>query len=250
MAIDITDRTSSLADRILRRLARMLVGMSGVDIEFALKEARQTARRENRDLNVADVEAALLRRKPAKSDEVRFYQSIHEAGHAVAQIHFRIGRIELITVNGTGGAAYVDPPVDFRRELASLELLTKLIVIDLAGRAAEELLSGRVSAGGRQAATRYAYDLEMNLGFGTYPLLYRNVADPFALLAVDSSLAERVNQRLENAYQVAREIVTRHQTAVKYLAAYLFEDETLEGNALETALTEVRKLMADSHANL
>ncbi len=256
MAVD-AERASGVADRVLRKLALRAAGMSGADIEFVLKEARQTARYEKRNLTIADLEAAFLRRKPAKSDLVRFHQSCHEAGHAVAHVILGLGSIKMITINGAEGAAYVDASIDARCELPTLDVLTKLIVVDLAGRAAEQELCGCVSTGsaGQEhsdlaRATKRAFDLEMNCGFGSqYPLVYRNVADPFALLAVNSSLAERVNQRLEAAFEAARRIITQQQRAIKYLAACLLEDETLEGKSLCIVLTEVKSLIAANDAS-
>lgn len=42
----------------------------------------------------------------------------------------------MTTINGAEGAAYVVAAVDARNELPTLNLLTNLIVVDLAGRAA------------------------------------------------------------------------------------------------------------------
>ena len=256
MAVD-AEIASTIADRVLRKLALRAAGMSGADIEFVLKEARQTARYEKRNLTLADLEAAFLRRKPARSDLVRFHQACHEAGHAVAHVFLGLGSIEMITINGAEGASYVDASIDSRCELPTLDLLTKLIVVDLAGRAAEQELCGCLSTGSAgqghsdlARATKRAFDLEMTCGFGSqYPLVYRNVTDPFALLAVNSTLAERVNQRLEEAYEGAQRIVTQQQRAIKYLAVCLLEDETLEGNSLDVALAEVKDLMIPAEAN-
>lgn len=254
MAIDPTDRTSSITDQILRRLARQTTGMSGADIASLVKDARQTARREKRNITMADIEEALLQRKPPKSDDVKFVLAHHEAGHAVAQIHFDLGSLKLLTINGANGAAYVAGSLEDIQDVVTEETLTHLIIIKLAGRAAEQeccgvtsTASGGVYDSDLAQATRLACDLEMTLGFGAeHPLLYRKVDDPHAVLALNPTLAEPVHRRVKSASEYARNLVVRHRKAIECLAGRLLAEETLEGETLEAAIQEVRKFIAEN----
>lgn len=254
MAIDPTDRTSSIADKILRKLARQTTGMSGAEIASLVNEARRTARREKRNITMDDIEEALLQRKPARSDELRSLLAHHEAGRAVAQLYFGLGSITLLPINGANGAAYVAGSLDDFQGVASEETLTALIMINLAGRAAEQEYCGfpsTVSGGAHDSdlarATRLAFDLEMTLGFGVeHTLLYRDVDDPYALLALNPRIAEPVHRRVKSASEGARNIVVRYGTAIEYLADCLLAEETLEGEALEAAIWQVRNCIADN----
>ncbi|MEP9396691.1 ATP-dependent Zn protease [Mesorhizobium sp. KR2-14] len=254
MAIDPTDRTSSITDQVLRKLARQTTGMSGAEIASLVNEARRTARREKRNITMADIDEALLQRKPPKSDDLKFLLAHHEAGHAVAQIHLDVGSINLLTINGANGAAYVAGSLEDFQDVLTEEALTCLLIIKLAGRAAEEELCGVTStaAGGAYdsdlaQATRLACDLEMTLGFGAeHPLLYRKVDDPHAVLALNPTLAEPVHRRVKRASEHARILVLWQRRAIEYLADRLLEEETLEGETLEAAIQEVRNCIADN----
>ncbi|MEP9373606.1 hypothetical protein [Mesorhizobium sp. KR1-2] len=87
--------------------------------------------------------------------------------------------------------------------------------------------------------------MEMTLGFGSdQPLIFRNVDDPFSLIALNPKVADRVHGRLETAYGSARKIVLHNQNAIKYLAACLLVEETLEGPSLQSVVDKVRQCMS------
>lgn len=239
------------AELILRPLALSASGMSGADVEDLVKEARETAFLQKRSITYADIAEALRSRKPAKSDKLLFRLANHEAAHAVVRIYLGLGTISFITLNGSGGSSYVtglNEGIDVLTEKTVIEIM----VIHLAGRAAEEEFCDCLSSGAGGAdfsdlalATKLAFDMETTLGFGgQWPLLYRNVEDRSSVLAYDKSLAERVNRRLEAAYEAARKIVVRQQKAIEYLAGCLLMHETLEGPDLDSAIQKVKGFLA------
>ena len=117
-----------------------------------------------------------------------------------------IGRITAITIDSPGGGyieAEVPDPSEETEELASA-----VLVMRLAGRAAEHEILGSVTAGSGGSpdsdlatATALATQMETVFGFAVeMPLLHRPVDDRSTLLTYHPSLAERVNDRLEDAY--------------------------------------------------
>ena len=179
-------------------------------------------------------------RQPVQSNALLYRIAIHEAGHAVARIQLGIGTIERITIEFDrergGGVSWIPDDDDEATE----GRLTAELVTTLAGRAAEEVIVGSVSAysGGPEfsdlaQANDLAFRMEATLGFGrTWPLLYTPTTDRTQLLAFDRELAARIHARLEGAYDEARKLVGRQREAVTYLASMIPFGRPLEGKAL------------------
>jgi ATP-dependent Zn protease len=237
-------------ERVLRPLARKAGGLNGADIEEVVKNARRKARREKRAVTYDDIESLLAGTKQPRSVRLLYRMAVHEAGHAVARLHFRLGRIVEITIDAPdGGYTLGELGQDERTE----ELLTAILIANLAGRAAEEEIVGSVtaSAGGSERsdlalATDLALDMETVLGFSRKrPLLYRKAENRTAILGTDLELAERVHARLASAYKAARDIVRKQRAAIDLLANVLLGQETLEGPELEAVLERVRQKIVD-----
>jgi SpoVK/Ycf46/Vps4 family AAA+-type ATPase len=85
-------------------LALAAVGKTGADIERLIREARQKARREKRQLTYTDIHAALTAGQTAMPPELIWRIAVHEAGHALAWTAFDIAIVQTATVgNGSGG---------------------------------------------------------------------------------------------------------------------------------------------------
>lgn len=179
-------------------------------------------------------------RRPVPSSTFLYRIAIHEAGHAVVRIRLGIGTLERITIGldreRGGGVSWV--PGDDGE--ATEGRLTDELVATLAGRAAEEVIVGTVSAysGGPEfsdlaQANDLALRMETVLGFSRkWPLLHMPTTDRSMLLTLDKRLAARIHQRLQQAYDEARALVTRQEEAVKYVAAMILFDRPLEGQSL------------------
>ncbi|MDX8527011.1 hypothetical protein RFM68_21145 [Mesorhizobium sp. MSK_1335] len=172
--------------------------------------------------------------------------AIHEAGHAVAHLHFGLSSITAITIDGPSGG-YIEGETD-HIDILTEDRVAAVLVIKLAGRAAEEEFLGSVSAGSGGSSesdlaksTELALAMETALGFSTEtPLLYRHTEERTALLTHHSRLADRVNARLENAYRQARDLVRSNRDAVQLIVEALLRYGTLEGQQLEPVLATVR----------
>jgi cell division protease FtsH len=224
----------------LQSLAVRALGMSGADIERLIREARQRARRERRSLSYRDVDEAIGGTRPYVPAAQLWRRAVHEAGHVIARVKLGIGRVRSATINGSLGQSYVEHEVGFH-ELQTEADLTAMIVIALAGRAAEEELLGSVTMGAGGSAqsdlalaTELAFDMEARFGFGgRWPLLYRAKPDSFSN---DVELIERVNHRLDCAYKEARQIVRHERARVISFARLLVSVGTIEGRSLDDAI--------------
>jgi len=223
------------AENVLRGLARRAVGLTGADIERLVREARQGARRAQRSLAWTDLEKRLSSSKPSKPESLRWRIALHEAGHAVARRVLNLGSVTLITISApSGGGMVVSDETSLGAETE--EHLTAMLVAMLAGRAAEEEFLGTIvagSGGGRESdlgrATQLALQMETSFGFGSdTPLLHIDTLRHADILAHRTDIAERVNARLESAYDAALRLVKDHESRVQTLALELLKHETLE----------------------
>jgi ATP-dependent Zn protease len=230
-------------DPMLQTLALAAAGRTGADIERLIREARQKARREKRQLTYSDIHAALTAGQAAMPPELIWRIAVHEAGHALAWTVFDIAIVQTATVgNGSGG--FVES--EMRQGVVQTQTwLNQMIACVLAGQAAEKLVFGEagVGSGGNEMsdlarATRLATDAETNLGFGnSQPLLYRSLEEQPSMLSLDRQLAQHVHGRLETAERMALELLSRHRNGLLALATRLVEAKTMDGG-------EVRALLA------
>lgn len=232
------------ADTILRRLATRAMGLTGADIERVVREARLKARRGKRAVSYEDIEDGIRGDRPPVPYNVRWRFAFHEAGHAVVHHTLDLGPVRGLNIDtGQGGYNLVGFHVwatDTRNWYENM--LTML----MAGRAAEQLILKRVSAGSGGAddsdlarATRLAFDMERTLGFGAeHPLLYRPHRDPGAVLDRDPELAARVHARLEVAIDRAGTILRRRRPTFHALAKALFEALAMDETAVLQILTD------------
>lgn len=237
-------------ERVLRPLARKAGGLTGADIEEVVKNARRKAKREKRPVTYDDIEALLAGTKPPRSPRLLHRMAVHEAGHAVARLHFGFGPLIEITIDAPDGGYTLG---ELGQDEQTEELLTTILIENLSGRAAEEEILGSATqnSGGSERsdlalATRLALDMETILGFGRkWPLLYRKAENGTAILGTDLELAHSVNTRLDTAYTAARGLVRQQKAAIEFLANILVAEETLEGPELDAILEQVRQKMVD-----
>jgi ATP-dependent Zn protease len=220
----------------LQSLALLAIGRTGADIERLVREVRQKARRDRRDLLWTDIEQALGAQRMTMSDDLRWRVSVHEAGHAIAWTLFKIGDVEAVTL---GLSEVGQVTVNRYRHLPQTETwLTKTMAAILAGRVAEMLVVGEVLAGSGAGpdsdlakATGIALDAETSLGFAEHqPLLYRASARGFDVLTLDRELADRVNARLLAAEKIARDVLEEHAAKLMQIATHLNGTGVMSGD--------------------
>lgn len=231
----------------LTRLCARLIGASGADVEKVVKLARSRARKEQRDLNVSDLEATVDAYRPARCDVLARSFAVHEAGHAVAFASLGLAVASSVSIAEISGGQTL---VDLKRDQVQFETaLEDTLVALLAGREAERLLLGRVTAGSGGAfdsdlakATALAVQLEATLGFGNdMPLLFRHEHAKEPGPIYDEALRKRVSHRLEEAEQRARVLVERQAGVIRSLADLLQQKLIVEGEELRAILAPLRQ---------
>ena len=230
----------------LRLLARRAIGLSGADVERLVRVARQRARREQRPLTWRDLDQLLCASRPTMSATMRRRVAEHEAGHMLARILLDLGTLTVVTIDApNGGFTEALLPDD---HLETEQRCQDLLVVIMAGRAAEQVIYGSAIAGsGGYAhsdlarATKLATTIETSLGFGhRMPLLYRDPDQWRAMIRQDGRLARIVHRRLDDAEASARRLVRRHRAQLDMIADALAAGGTLEGAELAALAETVR----------
>lgn len=235
---------SDLPGADLSGIARAALGMSGADIAAAVRAARGMARHARRDLAVADIEAAIAEARPPLPEALRRIVSVHESGHAIVGAATGRARVSTVAIGSEGGFTATSP-VRTGEDRATIEAH---LAISMAGRAAERLVLGQVSAGSGgdpgsdlASATRLATALEASWGLGS-SLIWQGPADSVeARLRDDIGLRARVETHLRNAEARAARILTSHRALLEEMASALDTAGVLSGEALAAFLARVRR---------
>ena len=228
---------TDLAHDTLEEIAVLAAGASGADVERYVRGARRRARQADRAMAAVDLLQEV--NGPDRSDAEMRLVSIHEAGHAVAAHALGLG-FTAVTLRGSGrqsGGVYSAP---LPPHPTAADIMERLIYV-LAGRAAEQVLLGSVSAGSGGAAdsdlgqaTMLAAEAAAGLGLEEerHGLLWLPVpdrADEIAqFLADHPALAALVRDRLAEAYGMAVDLIEARRPAVQAVANRLLEKSALE----------------------
>lgn len=223
-----------VSEFVLQHFARLAIGATGADIERAVRAARGAARREQRSMVVADLEAALKAGQPQLSGPFRRRIAAHEAGHAVVAVILDLGDVISVTIDGVHGGTTVVRPNPNRDQ--DEQWLSDQLVFTMAGRAAEMEIIGSVGGGSGagaasdlEHATHIAADMEGRLGFGAVnPLLYLGGDAIRIRLLQDREFAARVHSRIEAAEARAVTLVRECRSEVELMADRLVMSGTLE----------------------
>ncbi|WPZ29179.1 AAA family ATPase [Sulfitobacter sp. OXR-159] len=231
-----------IADGELQALSHLAVGQSAADIDAAIRAARSDARHARKMLNVQMIHQQMGIETSGADDRILWRIALHEAGHTVAGAALGLGEIESITITNESGEVQ-------RRNMPHESLLSDIeaeIIYSLAGRAAEKLVLGEVSAGagGQEAsdlalATRAAIHLETTLGLGHEGLVWH--ARPEAVYLQTPAIRDRVRQRLTRAEQRAGVLLAKHRDVLEALARDLVKRRSLRAGDIRHWLREITR---------
>ncbi|MGQ0648246.1 MAG: ATP-dependent metallopeptidase FtsH/Yme1/Tma family protein [Gemmatimonadaceae bacterium] len=246
LALHAVKRQMPLADDVeLTRLARLMSGASGADLEALLNEAAILAVRGASStvswLHLEEARDRVLlgraREGVVVSDVERRLVALHEAGHALAGVVFAPNDpLHKVTIQPRGsamGVAFFQP--DHEMQLHSRQHLEGQIRKGLGGRAAEELIYGaeKITNGASsdlQHTTRVAKQMVYRLGMGRSTGLV--VLDPDSGPLSDETqnrMDADVRAILEAGYADVMQVFREQRSSLEALADALLERETLTG---------------------
>ena len=222
-------------------LARRTAGLTGADLAnianeaaiFAARNDQQYIRQEDFEGAMERVLTGLQKRRVVTEKEKRIL-AYHEGGHAlVAYLMGDVMPVQKVTIVGRGdalGLAYYLPVED--RYLHTKEELLDVMKVALAGRAAEEIVFGRVTNGAAsdlEKVTQIARAMVFEYGMSEVAPSRTMRADNYALSEETKRLRDSEQARLtDHAYEEALRLLGKHRVTLDRLANALLDQETLE----------------------
>jgi cell division protease FtsH len=243
----------------LQQVAKQTSGLTGAELANICNEAAIFAgRRADTYVTQADFDNALervvagLQQKKVLTEKERRILAYHEGGHAL-MAHLMGAAMELqkVTIISRGdalGYAFYLPEED--RYLHTKEELIDRMVVALSGRAAEEVVFGRVTNGAAndlEKVTEIARAMVFEWGMAESVTSRTLRADNYALSEETKRLRDSEQARLtDGAYEEAVRLLKKHRASLDRLATQLLEKETLVRDEVLALLSEVE---AESRAS-
>jgi len=227
------------ADVQLSAIARQTSGLTGADLANICNEAAIAAGRrgahelEQQDFNFAveRVVAGLQQRKLITDKEKRVI-AYHEAGHAlVARLMSEdIHKVTIVPRGRALGFMMSLPEED--RYVLSKDELEDWLKVTLAGRAAEQVVFGRITNGAANdldRATAIARSMVFDWGMGRTTQSQQVRADNYALSEETKRMRDEEQREItDDAYAEAVRLISRYRPHLDRLAQALLERETLD----------------------
>src|SRR5712692_714159 len=240
------------ADVDLSVIARQTAGLTGADLANITNEAAIFAgRRQLQHIRHAEFEAAMervvagLQQRRVVSEKEKRILAYHEGGHALMS-HLVGGTLPVhkVTIVSRGQALgyTLNIPVE-DRYLHTKEELVDMMTVYLAGRAAEQIVFGRVTNGAAndlEKATELARSMVFEFGMSDVVSSRTVRADNYALSEETKRLRDAEQSRLtDGSYAEAIRLLTKHRPVLDRLANALLEKETLVREELDVLLADV-----------
>ena len=240
-------------------IARGTPGYSGAELANLLNEAALLAASTSKKaVGMEELEEARdkvrwgrERRSLAMTDEDKKFTAWHEAGHALVNVVLEhthpLHKVTIIPRGQALGSTMSLPKTDVlsRRRKEMLDMIAMM----MAGRIAEEIVSGDISSGAAgdiQQATNMARAMVTQWGMSDrlgmvqygdddeYVFLGREVTrakvySEFTAQEIDGE----VKRIIDNAYKTAKDILTTNIDKLELIAKSLLEYETLDGQQVE-----------------
>ena len=233
-------------------LARRTAGLTGADLANIANVAAIVAARDNQQyIRQVDFETAMervltgLQKRRVVTEKEQRILAYHEGGHALmAHLMGDLMPVQKVTIVGRGdalGLAYYLPTED--RYLHTKEELVDVMKVALAGRAAEQIVFGRVTNGAAndlEKVTEIARRMVFEFGMSEIAPSRTMRADNYALSEETKRMRDNEQARFtDHAFEESQRLLTKHRRALDRVAAALLEKETIDGAELKALLVEV-----------
>jgi ATP-dependent Zn protease len=224
-----------LSDADLSSVGALLDGSTGAEIMYAVRTARRSARHAGRPLAADDLARAILPLEDIPPERL-FRMAVHEAAHAVVALALPVGTLKHVTLR-TRGTSGGQTAIDFSDlALATRTMIEDRVVVGLAARAAERLLTGAEStgAGGSRdsdlgSATLLVASLHASFGMGEDLVYLGADAELLHEIGLNRELRDRVGRHLRDLEERAARLVEANREAVLAVAQRLAEKRFLGG---------------------
>jgi cell division protease FtsH len=235
-------------------LAKQTPGFSGADIANVCNEAALIAARHGGEViakqdfmdAIDRIVGGLEKKNKIISVSEKKVIAFHEAGHAsvswLLEHAHPLVKVTIIPRGKSLGAAWYLPE---ERQLSTYEQMMDEITATLAGRAAEQIVFGKISTGALndlEKVTKQAFAMVTYYGLskkiGNVSFYDSSGQQEYAFNKPFSEktnviIDEEISEMIESAYQKALKILTEHRDGLETLANQLLEKEVIFGEDLE-----------------
>jgi cell division protease FtsH len=238
----------------LKAIARQTAGLTGAELENIANEAAIFAGRSQQQfIRQSDFEDAMervvagLQQRRVVTEKERRILAYHEAGHAVmSHLTGDLLPVHKVTIVSRGQAlGYTLNLPNEERYLHTTEEFEDLLKVYLAGRAAEQIVFGRVTNGAAndlEKATEVARAMVFDYGMSNLVASRTMRADNYALSEETKRLRDNEQARLtDEAFQEALRLLEKHRPGLDRIAQALLEKETLDKDELGALLDGVEQ---------
>ena len=251
--LEVHTKGKPLADDVdLKAVARQTAGLTGAELENIANEAAIFAgRKKQQVVKQVDFEDAMervvagLQQRRVMTEKERRILAYHEAGHALmSHLTGDLLPVHKVTIVSRGNALgyTLNLPAE-ERYLHTTEEFEDLLKVILAGRAAEEVVFGRITNGAAndlEKATEISRSMVFDYGMSRLVASRTMRADNYALSEETKRLRDQEQARLtDEAFEEANRLVQKHRVALDRIALALLEKETLDKNELGELLKGV-----------
>jgi cell division protease FtsH len=240
------------ADVDLKLIARQTAGLTGAELEnianeaaiFAGRAQQQFVHHEHFDAAMERVVAGLQQRRVVTEKEKRIL-AYHEGGHVLlSHLVGDLLPVQKVTIIARGQAlGYTLNLPSEERYLHTTEEFQDLLKVCLAGRAAEQVVFGRVTNGAAndlEKVTEIARAMVFEYGMSTTVSSRTMRADNYALSEETKRVRDQAQARLTDAaYEEAQRLLRKHRPTLDRIANALLEKETLDRQELDVLLGDV-----------
>jgi cell division protease FtsH len=240
----------------IHKLAEQTPGFAGADIANVCNEAALIAARKNKDaVDMSDFQDAIDRvigglekKNKIILPEEKEIIAYHEAGHAICgwflEHAYPLLKVTIVP-RGTAALGYAQY-TPREQYLYNTDQLSDQICMTLGGRAAEEIIFGKISTGASndlQQITKMAYSMVtvygMNGKIGNIsyydPTQENTFTKPFSE-ETGKMIDEEVRSLIAQAYERTKKLLTEKRREVEILAKELLEKEVLFQSDVETLI--------------
>ena len=254
-------------------LARRTPGFTGADLANVINEgALLAARRNKRAISMKEIEEAVdrvmagpERKSRVMDEEERRLIAYHEGGHAmVAHVLPNTDEVHKITVIPRGRAlGYTLTLPEQDKFLMTREQLRDELAMLMGGRVAEEIVAGDVTTGAGndiERATKIAhqmvteYGMSDTIGPRTLGQKQGEVflgrdwgSTPDYSDAVAFEIDSEIRQLIDEAHDVALDILSENRAKLDALAARLIEIETMDREEVEQFFADIERRLPREH---
>lgn len=250
----------------LEQIARITAGFTGADLENLLNEAAILAAKAEKafitqaEINQAMIKVGIGKEKKSKiiSEKEKRITAYHEAGHAILfHVLPDVGPVHTVSIipTGAGAAGYTMPLPEKDEMFLTKGKMLQEIMVSLGGRIAEELILDDITTGASQdikQATAAAkamvtkYGFSEKLGLINYDddsddvFIGRDLAHSKGYgESTASAIDEEVRNIVEDCYNKAKDIISKHLKQLHASADLLLEKEKIGQEEFEALFDEV-----------